>query len=185
MRSSPTCEPVLALDAGELASRLADLTAERRRYTLRALPAHLSQAGQAVRLRQLLTAFDFLQVKVVELGPQALLEDYDLPRGPDDNGVLPAVQQAIRLAAHVVAAAPTQLAGQLLARLPRDGAPELSGLLVQTREWRGAPWLRPLRPELAAAGSPLLRTIPCQDGEVDRLALLPDGQRIVSASERS
>src|SRR4051812_10309461 len=61
-----------------LLDRLHALDAERRAYTVDALPTHLARAGQAARLSWLLRALPFLSVKLATHGPQALLDDLDL-----------------------------------------------------------------------------------------------------------
>jgi hypothetical protein len=43
------------------------------RYRVQQLPAHLADMADRERLRDLLTRFDFLQAKVVLLGPEALI----------------------------------------------------------------------------------------------------------------
>lgn len=61
-----------------LRDRLAKMSPERRQYALETLPSHLAKASQFERLHRLLTDFDFIEAKLLALGIQLLIEDYDL-----------------------------------------------------------------------------------------------------------
>jgi WD40 repeat protein len=148
------------------------------RYGLRHLPVHLAAAGQAQDLRELLLDFDWLQAKLDATDAGALIADYDLLAHDPDVRL---VQEAVRLSTHVLAQDTAQLAGQLLGRLASFERAGLHPLLEGAMRWRGAPWLRPLTPSLTHAGGPLLRTL-VHNGAVRAVAVLPDGQRVVSGS---
>jgi WD40 repeat protein len=102
------------------------------------------------------------------------------PTGSQES--LQLVLDALRLSAHVVRRDPTQLAGQLVGRLLSSDDTAVTRLLQQVREWKSAPWLRPLSATLMPAGGPLQRILEGHRGEVWALALTPDGRRAVSAS---
>jgi WD40 repeat protein len=141
---------------------------------------HLKEAGRAEALRALLCDFDWLQAKLDATDVNALIVDYDFT--PDDAD-LRLVKGTIRLAAHVLARDKTQLAGQLLGRLLGQEAPEIQTMLEQTKEWRAAPWLRPLTPSLTPPGGPLIRTLQGHTSGVRAVAVTPDGRRAVSGSD--
>jgi len=178
---------------GRLAERLKQLPQGSRIYKLKALPKLLAQASQVDRLYILLTDFDFIEAKISELGPQPLIEDYDLAFTPDilnsgewvkskgDN--LRIIQSALRLSAHILEQDKTQLAEQLLGRLLSYKGPEIQVMLEQAKQWKAAPWFRPLTPSLAQPSEPLLRTLVGHTGGVNAVAVFPDGLQAVSASE--
>ena len=144
------------------------------------LPYHLVEAGRDGELRHLLLDFDWLQAKLEALEAISLIADYDL-LAPDVG--LRLMQDAIRLSTHVVAKDKTQLAGQLLGRLPVEGSSEIQALRERAVRWRGAPWLRPLMPGLTAPGGPLLLTLTGHTAGVRAVVVTPDGQHAISASD--
>jgi WD40 repeat protein len=149
-------------------------------YAWRWLPYHLMRAGRAKDLRQLLLDYEWLQAKLEATDAIALLTDYDYI--PDDED-LHLVQGAIRLCTHVVAADKTQLAGQLLGRLPIETSARINALRQQAERWQGVPWLRPLTPLLTSPGGALLFTLAGHTGRVRAVAITSDGQRAISASD--
>ena len=148
-------------------------------YFFEHLAHHLTEAGRKEELRRLLFDFDWLQAKLDATDVNALIADYDFL--PDDAD-LRLVRGALRLAAHVLAQDKTQLAGQLLGRLMTQEAPEIQALLEQARQWKGAPWLRPLTPSLTPPGGLLLRTLTGHTQGVTAVAVAPDGRHAISAS---
>jgi WD40 repeat protein len=160
----------------EVTARLAALPAETRRYALQTMPAHLAGAGQADRLRTLLTTYQFLLAKVAELGTSPLLRDYDLAVGDADLSV---VQGAIRLSAHILDRDPNQLYSQLSGRLSGDESQAVVELLAQSP---GREWLRPLTQGLLPAGLPLLRTLAAHGDYVEAVLAHPDGRTVISSS---
>jgi WD40 repeat protein len=99
--------------------------------------------------------------------------------GPD-TAELRVLSDAFRLASRFVAVDPTQLAGQLLARIPAGHDGRVSGLLAAARSPHVAAWLRPLRASLAESASQLILT--GHNNSVQALAATPDGRLLVSAS---
>ncbi|NER97666.1 MAG: hypothetical protein F6J86_28110, partial [Symploca sp. SIO1B1] len=171
-----------------LGTRLAQMPSDQRRATLVSLPSHLANAAQAERLQSLLTNFGFIEAKVSELDPQQLIEDYDLTQLPtvqisqDSQESLKLIQGAIKLSANVLNEDKTQLAGQLLGRLLYFKPPELQRMLKQIEQWRGLPWLRPLKPNLTPPEGHLRYIFTGHTESVSALALAPNGQQLVSAS---
>ncbi|OKH44151.1 hypothetical protein NIES2101_29010 [Calothrix sp. HK-06] len=168
-------------------SKFESLSAEDIGYILN-LPYHLVQAGMNDELIELLTDFEFLEHKVLTLGPQLLIEDYNLALQPNvqiserAKKCFKAIKGAIRLSAHILELDRTQLAPQLLGRLLSCEAPEIKILLEQAVSWKGLPWLRPLTTTLTPPGGLLLRTLTAHTAEVNAVAITLDGQHIVSGS---
>ena len=63
----------------DLGVRLAKMAPESRQYALQSYPTHLAESSQAELLYRVLTNFHFIQAKIFALGPEPLIEDYDLP----------------------------------------------------------------------------------------------------------
>lgn len=167
-----------------LHSKLADAWGDPHRlsqtYAWRWLSFHLREAGRMAELRRLLLDLEWLQAKLEATNTVALIADYEFA---GDGKDLDLVQGAIRLSSHVLANDKTQLAGQLLARLPPEKDSEIAALRYRAEQWRGAPWLRPLTPLLASPGGPLLLTLAGHTGRVRGLALTSDGKQAISASD--
>jgi WD40 repeat protein len=99
--------------------------------------------------------------------------------GPD-TAELRVLSDALRLASRFVTVDHTQLAGQLLARIPADNGTRLAGLLAAARSPRVPTWLRPLRASLAESATQLI--LSGHNNSVQALAATPDGRLLVSAS---
>lgn len=125
-------------------------------YSWRYIGYHLVQAGRTATLRELVLDFEWLQAKLAATDVNALLTDCEYLR--DDTEVRQ-VQAAVRLSAHILSQDKTQLAGQLLGRIPLKTGVALNELIERAADWRGAAWLRPLNPSLTLAGGPLVRTM--------------------------
>ncbi|UCC65657.1 MAG: DUF4062 domain-containing protein, partial [Anaerolineae bacterium] len=148
-------------------------------YFFERLAYHLVEAGRKKELQELLFDFDWLQAKLDATDVNTLIVDYDLlPNDPD----LRLVQGALRLSAHVLAQDKTQLAGQLMGRLLGQEAPDTQTMLEQAKEWRAAPWLRPLTSSLMPPGGPLIRTLQGHTSEVWAVAVTGDERWVVSGS---
>jgi WD40 repeat protein len=152
------------------------------------LPYHLAASGNWSHYREFLLSFDFMLAKVKALGPQALIEDYDLsqPASPcyqaeyHADRVLLILQDALRLSTQALVQDGDLLPSQLTARLLHFSDPEIKTFLANIRNQVKIPWLRPLYPSLTLPCGPLLRTLIGHDGSVEAVAVTPDGQRIVS-----
>jgi hypothetical protein len=150
-------------------------------YLWRHLAEHLVDAGRSDELATLLTDFDWLQAKLEATDIVALLTDYDaLEPLPEPHTP---VRDALRLSSHVLAEDTTQLVEQLHGRMVGFDEPVITALLAHAAAWNAAPWLRPLRACLTPPGGPLIRTFNGHDHVVTSVAVLADGQRVLSASQ--
>jgi hypothetical protein len=114
------------------------------------------------------------RAKLAATNVSAILSDYDmLPDDPDAR----LVQGALRLSSHILARDKTQLAGQLTGRQLSFESQDIQALVEQAKQWRGAPWLRPLTACLMRPGGPLVRTLAGHTDVVKAVALTPDGGR--------
>ena len=143
------CDHWLAACAGD-ASRLTDATG------LRFLPTHLWGAQRHQALRELLLAPAWMAAKLHAIGLQPLLADYralagDARRGPGLVG------RALALAAPGLAAAPEQLAAQLLGRLADTDGEEIALLRRAARASVSGLALVPTAATLGAPGGRLWR----------------------------
>ena len=99
-------------------------------------------------------------------------------------GALELIRGAVRLSAHVIEKDPRQFASQVVGRLlPHRDAPAIQQFIDEIASGAPTPWLRPLHPALHPPGTPLLRTLEGHASNVFSVAVTPDGQRAVSASE--
>ncbi|MEG5238036.1 hypothetical protein QUB77_27875, partial [Microcoleus sp. AT9b-C3] len=177
---------------GKLAERLKQLPQASRLYKLQVLPKLLSDSSRVTNLYILLTDFDFIEAKISELGPQPLIEDYDLAFTPNilnseewvksKGENLRIIQSALRLSAHILEQNKMQLAGRLWGHLMPFDVPEIKVMLEEAEARQIAPWLRPLTPTLTPPGGALLRTFGGHNDWVNAVAITPDGKQAVSAS---
>jgi len=117
---------------------------------------HLAAAGRGSDLRKILVNFDYLLGKFAHTDVNALIADYDyLPKDAD----LRTVQPVLRHSAHILAGSSRELPGQLVGRLPESLTQDIDALRSQASEHKGFPWLRPLKPSLAALTASLIRTL--------------------------
>ncbi len=148
-------------------------------YLWRHLAEHLVETGERAELRRLLLDLDYLEGKLRAVGINALLADYDVL---GETGEARAVQEALRLSAHMLTRAwygllGQQLAGQLLGRLDPVGYEERR--LVEKAADR-AP-LRPRRVSMSRTGGPLIRTLEGHSNFVNAVAIVDD-THVISAS---
>jgi len=156
-------------------------------YALAHLPTHLAGIGRGEDLVTLLTDFGFLEAKIAGLGPQSLVEDYEMALGSDNLSAeeaqtLSLIQGAVQLSAHVLMEDAEQLAGHLVGRLMSHESAATRDFLKRVRRSPQKPWLKPLTPSLAQAGGALLRTLEGHTDDVRAVAVTPEGRRAVSGS---
>ncbi|MFW6135642.1 MAG: AAA family ATPase [Chloroflexota bacterium] len=146
------------------------------------LPYQQAHATLWGELKRTLLDFKFLEAKVVAVGPQPLIEDYDASfrAGCSDEG-LGLVRGALRLSAHVLDQDRRQLASQLTGRLSSQENGDIQALLKRIRGWTGAPWLRPLTPSLTSPGGALVHTFD-HGSSITGMVTLDNGRRVLSAS---
>ncbi len=149
-------------------------------YFLEHLCDHLAAAGRSEELHETLTDFRFLNEKVVQLGPQPLIDDFDLMLERRD-GPCGLVQGAIRLSANIFTEDPRQFGGQLYARLLTSDHEDIVRLRRSICD-RKEPWLRAVNQAVTAPGGPLLRTLQGHTDSVGDVAVTPDSTHAISAS---
>ena len=145
-------------------------------YLLGHLAHHLAAAGRNGELQELLTGFNWLDLGLQVRDLTSLLADYNYVPWQDATGV---VRQALQMSAHVLAADPTQLPGQLTGRLLDHQGSVIQQLVADAGAWARGPWLCPRRQSLRAPGGPLGHTFLHSD-EVTALAISPDGDRLIT-----
>jgi len=147
-------------------------------YYFEHLAHHLLKAGRDKDCYALLMNFEWAKAKLAATDIAALVADYE---NLADDADVTAIRQALRLAAHVLAVDPSQLASQLHGRLQAAASEKIRDFLRQTVESRGAAWLRPLSPSLRSPGE-LLSTL-VTPASVRALAITSDGKTAVAGWE--
>jgi WD40 repeat protein len=108
----------------------------------------LAPRKRYARIRQLVTCVDYLTAKALRVGPEGLAEDVRAARrlAPDEDAAsqMRALETALMQTARLVTEDPSELYGQLLARIPRGLAPDVDKLLDDAAGWRERTWLSPL-----------------------------------------
>jgi len=155
------------------------------------LPYHQAWGELGEELVSTLTNFQFLAAKVLGLGPQLLIDDYDLVKKPSGEeysvqvnqykAELDLIQGALKLSAHILAQEPEQIPSQLTGRLLSSEKLLIQQLIRGIQSW-DRPWLRPLKPTLTTPGGILLRTISGHTDEIMVVAVTTDGRFAISAS---
>jgi len=117
-----------------------------------------------------------------------LAQDFDdavaaMPQGHPKRNAVKRAGDTVRLSLHVVSANPLQFPSQLCGRLLGGKDPPIQDLVVNLRNQKKGPWLRPMHPGLRPPGGPLVLTLDGRCGMVRALALTPDGTRAVSAHQ--
>ncbi|MDZ7967005.1 MAG: hypothetical protein RM368_18865, partial [Nostoc sp. DedSLP03] len=181
---------------GEFADKLAAQSPAFQRAYLGSLAPSLVKSGNLEKYYQTLTDFDFITAKInyPEFGVQPLIDDYDLIDGEETLNYseynsekvknLKLIQGALRLSAHVLVTDKQQLASQLHGRLLNQQMPEkIQALLAQIKQEKTTPWLCPLTPSLTPPGGRLLRTLNGHRYSVNAVAVTPNGQQVISASD--
>ncbi|MEH2403056.1 hypothetical protein [Nostoc sp.] len=181
---------------GEFADKLAAQSPAFQRAYLGNLAPSLVKSRNFEKYYQTLTDFDFITAKInhPEFGVQPLIEDYDLIDHTKMSNhseynfkkgtSLELIQGALRLSAHILVADKRQLASQLHGRLLNQKMPEeIQALLAQIKQRTTTPWLCALTPSLTPPGGRLLRTLNGHSYSVNAVAVTPNGQQVISASD--
>jgi WD40 repeat protein len=101
-----------------------------------------------------------------------------------DKEALELIHGALRLSSNVIAKDPGQFASQMVGRLlPHQDVPFIDEFNKRVADGTRSPWLRPLHPALYPSGTGLLRILEGHKGMVNAVAVTPDGQVAVSASD--
>ncbi|MEH1904390.1 MAG: hypothetical protein V7L04_24010 [Nostoc sp.] len=180
----------------EFANKLAAQSSAFQRAYLGSLAPSLVKSGNLDKYYKTLTDFDFITAKInhPEFGVQPLIEDYDLIDHREMSNhseynfkkgtSLELIQGALRLSAHILVAGKRQLASQLHGRLLNQKMPEeIQALLAQIKQRTTTPWLYALTPSLTPPGGRLLRTLNGHSDSVKAVAVTPNGQQVISASD--
>ncbi|MEG4342289.1 WD40 repeat domain-containing protein, partial [Microcoleus sp. A003_D6] len=179
---------------GEFADKLAAKPLfYQRAYLGSLLPNHV-KSGNLEKYYQKLTDFNFLMAKIQhpEFGVQALIDDFNLvdaskavtypEYNPEKVKALNLIQAALWMSADILDADKTKLAEQLLGRLLYFEMPQIQAMLEVAKQWKAAPWLRPLTPCLTPPRRGLLRTLTGHSNSVNAVAITADGKRAISGS---
>jgi WD40 repeat protein len=176
-----------------------DKTARERYLALAILPEEMSAApqvqqciwgvdeGKAVR-----TAEQFISLSLAQRGGtdgsiklHDLQLDYVRAQWPQRHREsLELIHGAMRLSSQVIAKDPGQFAAQMVGRLlPFNKAFKAYHFTEKLAKNTQAPWLRSLRPALHPPRAPLICSISGVSGKVISLAVTPNAERVVSASD--
>ena len=102
----------------------------------------------------------------------------------EDKQALDLIHGALRLSEHVIGEDAEQFSSQMVGRLLtyRD-MPAIERFTQRAAEGTGRQWLRPPQPALHPPGTALVRILTGHAGGASAVAVTPDGQRAVSASD--
>ena len=166
------------------------LSPEEKSYILEHLLSHLVDDDKIEQICTVLADFSFIEAKIVKLGWQPLLGDYDLVFNSnlqlleEQADSLRLLQGAIRLSVRALSQQNDQLVGQLLGRLLFCDKPLVQRMLEQAEEKQSACcWLRPLTSSLTPPGESLMYTLEGHNSSGRIVTLFSKGQRAVSASD--
>jgi WD40 repeat protein len=156
------------------------------KYGFNHLPVHLVNSNRNEILQLFLLDFNWIQSKLNKTDIFSILTDYDLVENKNlflenEPKTIKVIHSALIQSRHILSQDGTQLAGQLLGRLDSSqGSPtwEFLNRLQKTDE----AWLRPLTPRLISSNF-LQSTFQDPKGAIRSMALLNDGQTIVSTSD--
>ncbi|MEN8179136.1 MAG: NB-ARC domain-containing protein [Pseudomonadota bacterium] len=141
---------------------------------------HLVQAGEHSRLQQLLLDFDWLQARLEAIQVQSILQDFEWL---DDGGDTRLMRDTLRLASSGLAFDAYQLRLQIGGRLDPGHSLTIDALLKRADASGAGPRLVLAESSLTHPGGAMTDILKSHSGAVEALAISPDGQRLVSASE--
>lgn len=109
--------------------------------------------------------------------------DYVRAQFPNKEA-LELIHGAVRLSSNVIERNPDQFASQMVGRLlPHQRNHAIEDFTRKVGGGAQTPWLEPLHPALHPPGTALLRTLSGHSDRVRAVAVTPDGQHAISASE--
>ncbi|MEG3928195.1 MULTISPECIES: hypothetical protein [unclassified Microcoleus] len=179
----------------EFTDKLAAKTLFCQRAYLGSLLPNYVKSGHLGKYYEKLTDFNFLMAKIQhpDFGLQALIDDFNLVDGsealthPEYNSekvkALNLIQSVLWISVDILTLDKTQLAEQLLGRLLHFNIPAIQGMAEVAKQWKAAPWLRPLTSCLTPPGRGLLRTLNGHTSLVNAVAVTADGNRVISGSD--
>ncbi len=139
-------------------------------YAWRWFGWHCIQAGQPELLRTMLLDLDWLKAQVETLGVDVMLADLNRLRDDSDVALL---LRACQQSGFALAHSPSQIAGQLLARIPKEHESLRQRLLDRALAWPN-PWLRPVTASLATEQA-LRWGCPASEGTLTHVAFSANG----------
>ena len=146
-------------------------------YLAGALAGHLHNAGHDDDLRALLSDVTWIQTRLAAAQLPDLLADYAYA----DDPLSQQIAWALRLSAHVLAADPGQIRGQLTGRLLGHPDPAIAGWATALRTQDGPGlWLAPLTPALTPTTTALKQVLTGHHRAVYAVAVTSDGTTAVS-----
>jgi len=137
---------------------------------------HLHEAGLQTRLEDMLLDFDWMRARMEATDLFGLTHDYRFAATDTHKKI----RQCLTLSSHVLLRDPNQLAAQCLARLDRKTS--MLQRFLETSATR-AIGFRPRNLSLKPPGGAAIRTLSGHSGGINAAAILPDGQRALSASD--
>ena len=178
----------------DFADKLAAKPLSFQRAYLGSLLLNHVKSGNLEKYYQKLTDFNLLMAKIQhpDFGVQALIDDFDLvddseavthpEYNPEKAKALNLIQAVLWISADVLERDQTKLVEQLLGRLLYFEMPEIQAMLEVAKQWKLAPWLRPLTPCLTPPRRGLLRALKGHSNSVNAVAVTTDGKRAISGS---
>ena len=145
--------------------------------SLSELPYQLHSAQNTFRLDQILMSPGWMQQKLVALGPQALVADYEQFGRGQIQGL---IGRTLRLITAICTRDPRQLLPQLIGRLITCTEPSATDFLLRARHLIDKPAMLTRLPSLTPPGIETAR-LEGHTGEVRAIVALPDG-RLASGS---
>ncbi len=178
---------------GEFANKLAAEKLYYQRAYLGSLLPNYVKSKNLGKYYEKLTDFNFLMAKIQhpDFGVQALIDDFDLVDDsealthPEYNSekakALNLIQAVLWMSADILTLDKTQLAEQLLGRLLHFNIPAIQAMAEVAKQWKAAPWLRPLTSCLTPPGRDQL-TLNVHTSWVNAVAVTADCKRAISGS---
>ena len=185
----------------EIATIFASLKdTEEEKFFLAISPSSALNAGSTNKYYGILTDFNFISLKInhPNFGVEALIRDYDLiddpeilenldeeeKLNPEQVKTLKLIQRTLQLSAHVLNQDPSQLVGQLWGRLQGFIQSEIQQILADAQQSKSENHrFRPITASLTPPGGNLLSTLTGHNKSVKAVAITPDGQKALSASD--
>lgn len=175
---------------GTVAEKLRSLSKALQIYSLQENPKKLVQTGRLEKLHSLLTDFDFIEAKVLNLDIQSLIADYDnieqiYGEKEHSNHLinLKLIQATLQQSAQIINQDKSQIAGQLIGRLLNSDSPEIQKIIEETKQWKATNWLCPLTPSLNTSDSYQLGSLTGHKENINAIVITPDETRAISASD--
>jgi WD40 repeat protein len=150
-------------------------------YFFQNIARHLASAEGSAGLRALLLDWRWLSSKLLAMGPNAVLADFELVDLAGDETVR-LVRDAIRLSTHVIEKRPREFAGQLLGRLLKLESREIQEFCERVAREAVRPALLPTCGRLDSPGGALIWTIEGHFSWVNVLVIDAKGATMLSGS---